>query len=278
MSETRLSARIAARETRGGAGGLIPAVLHQTFRTAEVTPTMRAAVDSWIDLNPEYEYRFHDDAAARALIAERYDARTLAAFDRIEAGAFKADFWRYCMLYAEGGVYADIDTVCLMPLSELLCPADGFVSAASGPPRDFAIYNCFIAARPGHPFLAAAIERATEALHRPGRYDGYIVTGPGNLGHAVNRVLGRAEDAPHAPGASGSSDLAFRLLEKRSATAEMRRHLAWEGHPALFTEYEDYKDDLSELGVRYWRDMPVYTGVAARARRAARRLLAPLRK
>ena len=58
----------------------------------------------------------------------------------------------------------------------------------------------------------------------------------------------------------------------------MRRHLAWEGRPILFTEYEAYKEDLAELGVRYWRDMPVYNDAIALARRAARRILAPFRR
>lgn len=270
----QLPTEIPARVGRAPGDWQIPAVIHQTFRSTEVTAAMHRAVMSWVDTNPEYTHRFYDDAVVEHFIETRFDAETLRAYRKIEAGAFKADFWRVCMLYAEGGVYADIDTVCVEPLSSLLTPGDRFVSAAAGPPRDFAIYNCFICAAPGHPFLEAALARSTDLLLNGGkRYDGYDATGPGNLGRAANRVLKRPEQSAHDHGSHQAEFGTYRLLEKRTATESMSRHLAWEGKPILFTEYETYKEDLAELGVRYWRDMPVYNDAIARSRRTLRMFL-----
>ena len=258
-------------------GLAIPTTLHQTFKSSHVTDAMYAAAESWISLNPGFTYLFHDDAKATDFIGDQFGGRVADAFGIIEAGAFKADFWRYCILHEVGGVYADIDTVAVMPMHDLLEATDHFVSAASGPPRDFAVYNCFIASVPKHQFLAKCIERATEELLRRRRYDGYMVTGPGNLGQSMNLTLGRDLNTAHTAGRH-EGEVPYRLLEKRIGDESLRRHLAWDGAPVLFTEYEDYKDDLDALGVRYWRDMPVYTGLAAQARKVARRLLGPFRR
>jgi mannosyltransferase OCH1-like enzyme len=231
----------------------IPRIIHQTFRSADLPERIGQASQSWISRNPEYDYRFHDDAACRDLIAQHFDADVLTAYDRLENGAFRADLWRYCQLYLTGGVYADIDTICRMPLSGLLRPEDRFVSARAGN-LPHAIYNGFICAAPAHPFLKAAIERAVrQVLRRRGRIDGYMATGPWNLGAAVNRSLGRAEKTHHLHGLTRSGQHDLRLLRKHPKTAGQSGFLSWEGKTVLLTEYPEYRQDLVASGLQHWQ-------------------------
>jgi hypothetical protein len=230
----------------------IPRIFHQTFKSADLPPRIRQATQSWISRNPEYDYRFHDDAACRDLIATHFDTDVLAAYDRLENGAFRADLWRYCQLHVTGGVYADIDTICRMSLSDLLQPEDRFVSARAGN-LPHAIYNGFICTVPAHPFLQAAIERAVQQVLRRGRIDGYMATGPWNLGVAVNRCLGRAEKAPYQPGWTGMGPLEFRLLKKHPKTSGQSGFLSWEGETVLMTEYPEYRQDLAASGLSHWQ-------------------------
>jgi hypothetical protein len=44
----------------------------------------------------------------------------LSVFKQINIPAARADIWRYCVLYEEGGVYCDIDSALSIPLRELL--------------------------------------------------------------------------------------------------------------------------------------------------------------
>jgi hypothetical protein len=145
------------------------------------------------------------------------------------------------------------DTICRMPLSGLLRPEDRFVSARAGN-LPHAIYNGFICAAPAHPFLKAAIERAVrQVLRRRGRIDGYMATGPWNLGVAVNRSLGRAEKTHHLHGLTRSGQHDLRLLRKHPKTAGQSGFLSWEGKTVLLTEYPEYRQDLVASGLQHWQ-------------------------
>ncbi len=130
--------------------------------------------------------------------------------DTLVPGAFKADLWRYCYLAAEGGVYVDIRMEPVLALRTILdLAADqppAFVSvrdrlsAAGGLGHSF-LYNAFIAAAPGHPFVTAALERTVANVrNRDYGRDSLDISGPGCFGAAINTVLGRAIDTPFALG------------------------------------------------------------------------------
>jgi hypothetical protein len=48
------------------------------------------------------------DADCREFIRNEYPPDVLMAYDRLIPTAFKADLWRYCVLYIYGGVYLDV--------------------------------------------------------------------------------------------------------------------------------------------------------------------------
>jgi len=53
-----------------------------------------------------------------------------AAFDQIRVGAGKADFWRYLVMYRDGGAYFDTDTACKeeAPLDSFVDPASTYIT------------------------------------------------------------------------------------------------------------------------------------------------------
>ena len=53
-------------------------------------------------------YYLYNDADCRAFIQSAFPPDVVAAYDRLIPTAFKADLWRYCVLYKFGGVYLDI--------------------------------------------------------------------------------------------------------------------------------------------------------------------------
>ena len=89
----------------------IPKKIFQTWSTTNISPGFQQIVDLWKILNPEYEYCFYDNNDCDIFIKENFDERIYNAYCKIIPGAFKADLWRYCVLYKYGGVYVDIDTL-----------------------------------------------------------------------------------------------------------------------------------------------------------------------
>jgi hypothetical protein len=97
-----------------------PPPVHQTFETKFTPPGMSRARGSWSANNPEYVYKFYEATDRIDFIKNNFPVSVLKAYHDIIPGAFKADLFRYCVLYIEGGVYADSDTTCLTPLDEYI--------------------------------------------------------------------------------------------------------------------------------------------------------------
>lgn len=261
-----------AEHTDGRPARVIPFLIHQTFKSSDVPQGMVDAASSWSGLNRDHDYRFHDDAAHVELLRDRFDADVLAAYRKITYGAFKADLWRYCVLHEFGGIYADIDTVCRLPMTELLQAEDRFVVPEAGTVKS-AVFNAFIAAMPGHPFLAAAIERATRIILSSDSFDGYMTTGPGNLGAAMNEVLGQDSRTPHTPGPHGFKDGSYRILHKHRASDTAPGHVSDGSRTVMFNKYDGYRSDLAGTGVAHWEADRKKSGLLRRVYRRAKRIV-----
>ena len=59
-----------------------------------------------------------------------FNKKVLDKFNNL-TGAHKADLWRYCILFLNGGIYLDIKTVLRKPLSEIFTREDTWYTVAS---------------------------------------------------------------------------------------------------------------------------------------------------
>ena len=148
---------------------MIPRLLSQTWKSAELPAPAQVFQRRWTAQNPDLDYRFYDDAACRLVMAEVFPD-LLAAYDALPAPVMRADVFRYAVVYRDGGIYADIDMECLRPIGPLLSLGECLVSAEArlgrtrqlelGYAGDTQIANCIFAARPRHPLFRRAVERA----------------------------------------------------------------------------------------------------------------------
>jgi mannosyltransferase OCH1-like enzyme len=87
----------------------IPRTFYLTYRHHS------AIVDKRIrDINtlyPEFDIKFYDDAACIDFLESNYSDDYAKTFLKINHGAHKADFFRYCVLYKNGGCYIDLDNI-----------------------------------------------------------------------------------------------------------------------------------------------------------------------
>ncbi len=134
---------------------MIPRVLHQTWRVAQIPRPLRAYHDSWRHHHPHWEFRLWTDADNESLVADHYPDY-LAYYRNVLPPILKVDFARLAYLHRHGGVYADLDYQALRPFDPLLDTPDavlarehdGIGMVLRG--RDYVI-NALMASPAGHP-------------------------------------------------------------------------------------------------------------------------------
>ncbi|KAL1852809.1 hypothetical protein Daus18300_012053 [Diaporthe australafricana] len=90
-----------------------------------LTPEAEIWTDSCISQNPEYEYEFMTDELSEIWVAEQFanHPEIVETYHNLTIPILKADILRYLLLFVEGGVYADLDITCNVPIDEWI-PAE----------------------------------------------------------------------------------------------------------------------------------------------------------
>ena len=177
----------------------IPRILHQTWRADAVPAPFQRCRDGWLAQHPSWEHRLYDDAACLVFVRSR-GARWLDLYERLPTAIQRADLFRYLVVDAYGGVYADVDMACYRPIDALLAGASCALSIEAHltrrrqhelgytQPRQLA--NCIFSATPGHPFLQALIDEIASLVRLDVQTDADVEdsTGPRMLTRVFERL------------------------------------------------------------------------------------------
>lgn len=194
-------------ESRWGGTSEIPRVLVQYWHSASRIPNdVERCLSSWDVLRDAGFSRllFHDESA-REFLHRHFERRYLAAFDACPHPAMRCDLFRLCYLVARGGFYVDADEkylgvgvdhlvaddrlklqpLCYDPAARAMVKWSDVLATRKAPSNwIYYVNNNPLIARPGHPVLALALDRAIRNLleRNPARLrDIQSTTGPGNL-------------------------------------------------------------------------------------------------
>lgn len=162
--------------------GKFPAFIWQTWKTTpggDFPDAFRPAEASWSVLHPGFTHEVVTDSGARLLLRYLYASipDVIEAYDALPLPVMKADFFRYLILLARGGIYTDIDTTALRSTTDWIpdeVPRStiGLVIGIEADPdrpdwkdwysRRIQFCQWTIQAKPGHPVLRDAVARITE--------------------------------------------------------------------------------------------------------------------
>jgi mannosyltransferase OCH1-like enzyme len=93
----------------------VPKILHSVNRDGSQLHHQIATTLT----NPDFVRNHHSDKTAYNYIFEKCGEEMANAYSCLVPPAFRADLFRYCALYVDGGVYIDNDIFPLFPLEEL---------------------------------------------------------------------------------------------------------------------------------------------------------------
>jgi hypothetical protein len=147
-------------------GGRIPKRVYQTWLRPELPLILAREVKRFRRLNPDYSFCFFDNQRMSDYMETNYFGHPiLKAFQDVRMPAEKADIWRYCILYREGGVYADIKSALKVPISTLLTPdASELISFEGNTWKNFLDVTCYADPRV---FLPAPPDSIRSNLEHP---------------------------------------------------------------------------------------------------------------
>ena len=168
---------------------VIPLHIYQTWHTQDLPHHMKAHAELLKHQNPEFQYHLYDDAMCREFIQANFDEDVLWAFDKLKPGAYKADLWRYCILYKQGGIYLDIKFVCERRFRFIYLTDKEYWVRDLFHNQHPHVYQALMINLPGNPILKAAIDSIVQSCQNS-VYDSVnclSITGPGLLGKYFNQ-------------------------------------------------------------------------------------------
>jgi len=173
---------------------MIPKIIHQTWKTAEVPPAWDESRASWQRFHPEWQYIFWTDSSLERFIAERYPW-FLRIYRDYPYAIQRVDAARYFILYEYGGIYSDLDIICQRNCDFLLSH-----TAIIPKTEPLGFSNDLMMAEPQHPFFLQVMENLTLAHHRFSRnylllphFRVMLSTGPLYLTRQYHQLPGREE-------------------------------------------------------------------------------------
>ncbi|KAF7549752.1 hypothetical protein G7Z17_g6153 [Cylindrodendrum hubeiense] len=158
-----------------------PAYIWQTWKQSPDDPDFKFRDEeaSWTDEHPGFVHEVITDDVAVHLLRLLYASipEVLEAYNAMPLPVLKADFFRYLILFARGGIYSDIDTFAIQSAFKWI-PEDvpretvGLVVGIEADPdrpdwadwysRRIQFCQWTIQSKPGHPVLRDIIVRITE--------------------------------------------------------------------------------------------------------------------
>ena len=164
---------------------LIPKKIHQTYKYKmnKIPIEFQNIIKDLRNKNPEYAYKLYDDNDIIKYIKQYYGDDMLKIYELINPkyGPARADFFRYLLLFNEGGVYLDIKSTVNKPFKKFIksndkfilsswcegkCGIDGTYGGTTGKNNTpFGEYQQWhIIVIPKHPFLKAVINQCIKNI------------------------------------------------------------------------------------------------------------------
>ena len=221
-----------------------PLKIWQTAKTGVPTLDYDAQwrIQSWLEQNPKHQYEMVTDGSSESYVVDTFAHKpeVINDFLALQDPVLRADLLRYLFLYGDGGIYSDLDTICLRPFDAWI-PA-GFKNKTnliigiegdslggpmiSGFSHHVGLGQWTLAAKPGHIMMERMIER--------------VLGGLGMLAERQNRTLATLEasymDVINTSGPGAFSECIYHELSLATGTNVSSSNLTGLTEPRLIDD------------------------------------------
>ncbi|KAK9415783.1 hypothetical protein SUNI508_10083 [Seiridium unicorne] len=208
-----------------------------------VKPVTFEEPSAWMEMNAGYTYTLFGIDGAVAFLESRFPNQTdyLETFNKLRNPGLKSDLFRYMVLYAEGGVYSDLDTRPKKPINEWIPEAyrptarlvvgleydslGGEVGESYTYPVQFAQWT--IAAAPQHNVFTQMIDRCIQRLGELSEKHG-----AGNSDRSL--LNSNDDDVLKATGPVAWTEIIFQDIQRQTPEIQSLQDLSRMEEPRLY--------------------------------------------
>jgi len=189
---------------------VIPKKIWQTYKLPyEDLPeyAIEASV-TWKDRNPDWTYSYFSDDDIMDFVSDHFGKGWVEIFNSCPLGVMKADIWRVMVLFINGGMYTDLDTVCNVRISDWFDKISDkrvIINAE----HEVHIQQWTFLSEPEHPAFNYMLENIKKAFENPDYSNPHFVhamTGPGIFTRSILEFLDIWEPAEDIDGEIYKSD------------------------------------------------------------------------
>jgi mannosyltransferase OCH1-like enzyme len=217
----------------------IPKKIFRIWQT-EMCEKMQYYSDILKNENPDFEYTIFNTEMAREFLKEHFDPEILYTFDSLVPFSYKADLFRYCVLYIHGGIYLDMkfQSVNRFRFSQVIYKEQYTLDI-----DETSVYNAFLICKPRSKMMFKCIFQVVKnAKERNYTENDLTVTGPGMIKYLITKELKQESKLRHQ-------------------CMNYNKYILRDGVPIL-KNYHRYYEDTPKCGqknyLEYWRNREVF--------------------
>ncbi len=100
----------------------IPTILFKTGKVPkkDLPIEIHDIFDQTLKSNPEFKIEYYSDHDSLKFIKTHFDTKVVNTYKKLKPGAYKADLFRYCVLYIKGGIYGDLTQQYKVSISDIV--------------------------------------------------------------------------------------------------------------------------------------------------------------
>lgn len=228
----------------------IPKIIYQTWKTKHLHPQIEKIKQDIQNLNPTYKMELFDDDDMDRWIKTNCDKQTRQAYDKLYVGAAKADLWRYLILYQNGGIYLDMDSIIHKSLDELIQIDDSAIISREGNKGYFMQWMLIFEKR--HPILKSTIDKCIYNINNPNTTDVVFLTGPGVFTEAINETYSKHTEK----NLWDTNDDELNIITNDKNIDIHSRFFSTSYEP--FAQWKHEHVHYLYNGYKYWRNEPIF--------------------
>lgn len=191
----------------------VPPLIHRVWECADIPKRYEEDIMSWIDNAAGMFVFLWTSEVRKTFINKTLGPGNLELYNRLLPGAYRADLFRYVVMYHLGGVYSDVDAHLHMKLSNIGYLFNGTTLAIDIDAKRLLNGAILMSARKQAIFLCAMGEVFDHSAHRLYFDSDLDISGPGILGECLRHILGKDDMIYDQKSAAEIRSLGIRLLK-----------------------------------------------------------------